>query len=143
MMRQWRKWAAAACVTGIAAVSSPAPLSAAPACDEFAANGPAPSARITLDAGDLVDLRGGELRSFIDTGSLGRVDVKLVASTPPDAVRGVSAAPGISRASAAYGETLKGIAVAVALAPGRHAARVTLDLRQVCAQRFRNTFLYY
>jgi hypothetical protein len=49
----------------------------------------------------------------------------------------------VSRVSPLYGEQLKGIAVAVSLRGRARPGTVVLSLRQVCAEYFRNTFLYY
>jgi hypothetical protein len=122
-----------------------APAALLQPCDQYNPASPAGNARIALDSGDLVDRRGREreMRSFIETGSIGKVDVAVVSATPPGAVRTVSAIPEISRPSRYFGERLKGIALDVALAPGGAPVRVVLDVRQVCARDFRNTFLYY
>jgi len=141
-MRRWWRSARAACGAGLFILFCPAALSAA-ACDEHDPAGPSRSAQITLNSSDLVDARGDEMRSFVATGSIGKVAVASVSSTPRDIVRGVSAVPEISRFSPLYGEQLKGIAVAVSLRNGAPPAIVTLHLRQVCAEYFRNTFLYY
>jgi hypothetical protein len=117
-------------------------LSAAP-CDQFDPAGPARSAQITLNSSDFVDERRDEMRSFIATGSLGEVAVSVVSSTPGGIVSGVSATPEVSRFSANYGEQLKGIAIAVSLRRGAGPAAVVLNLRQVCAEYFRHTVLYY
>ena len=137
----WRS-ARAACGALLVMLCCPVVLSAAP-CDQFDPTGPARSAQITLNSGDFVDDHRDEMRSFIATGSLGRVDVSVVSSTPGGIVRGVSATPEISRFSPLYGEQLKGIAIAVSLKSGAAPATVILHLRQVCAERFRNTVLYY
>lgn len=143
-MRRWRKPVHAAGGAALLLLCSPATLTAIAApCDQFDPAAPAGSAQIVLDSSDFVDPNGDELRSFIDTGSVGRVDVTVVRSTPPGAVRTVSAVPEVSRFSPYYGESLKGIAVAVTLRTHGRPARVVLDLRQVCAKRFVNTFLYY
>ena len=114
------------------------------ACDEYNPLGPAMSAQITLNATDFTDEMRDEMRSFIATDSIGKVDVAVVSASPGDAVLGISAVPEISRFSPSYGEELKGIAIAVALRDGgRRPVRLTLSLRQVCAKYFRNTFLYY
>jgi hypothetical protein len=145
-MRRWgrsaRRSARAACGAGFFVLCWPAALSAAP-CDEHDPAGPSRSAQITLNASDFVDARRDEMRSFIATGSIGKVVVASVSSTPRDSVRGVTAVPEISRFSPLYGEQLKGIAVAVSLRNGAPPTIVTLNLRQVCAEYFRNTFLYY
>jgi hypothetical protein len=142
--RMWRWWqsAGAACGSGLLLLCCPAALSAAP-CDQYDPAGPARSALITLNSGDFVDERREEIRSFIATGSIGKVDVAVVSSTPGGIVRGVSATPEVSRFSPHYGEQLKGIAIAVALRTGAGPATVVLNLRQVCAEYFRNTVLYY
>ncbi len=141
-MRRLGKSVSAACGAGLFALCCPMMASAAP-CDEYDPAGPSRSAQIRLDAGDLVDERGDELRSFVATGSIGRVVVAVVSSSPRGAVRAVSAVPEISRSSPHHGEQLKGISVAVSLVGGRRPVAVVLDLRQVCAQHFHNTFLYY
>jgi hypothetical protein len=133
-MRGW-------CAVLVALLWVPAALGAP--CDQFDPAGPARSARITLDASDFSDASGDELRSFIATGSLGRVEVAVLSMTPPGIVHGVSAVAGTSRFSPHYGESLNGIAVAVALRGRARPARVVLQLRQVCAENFRKTFLYY
>ncbi|HEV8679289.1 MAG TPA: hypothetical protein VGQ90_07925 [Stellaceae bacterium] len=141
-MRRWRRAARTACGVGLLLLGLPAAASAAP-CDEYDPTGPARSARITLDASDLVDERSDEMRSFVATGSLGKVEAAIVSSTPKDAVHRVSAAPQVSRFTRDHGEQLKGIAVTVSLRNGAGPAKVVVNLRQVCAQYFRNTFLYY
>jgi len=65
------------------------------------------------------------------------------ASAKLDIVRGVSAIPELSRVSPNYGEQLKGIAIVISLRNRAPPATVVLNLRQVCAEYFRNTFLYY
>ena len=141
-MRIWRNSAWA--VIGAAAVllADPGALSAAP-CDEYDPAAPVRAARITLSARDSVDEQRDELRSFVATGSLGHVDAVLLYSIPRGAVRSYFAGPLISRHSPNYGEELKGIAVSVAVQPGRRPVSVVIGLRQVCAQYFRNSFLYY
>jgi hypothetical protein len=159
-----RRWAERACGAQLVLLASTLPLvaqppAAAPAampwtgsgpppglvapCDQYDPSGPVQSTRIVLDSRDLVHLGGGELRSFIETDSLGRAEVALVSAAPPGAVLGVSAVPEISRASPYFGERLKGIALDVALAATAMPVRIVLDLRQVCARHFRSTFLYY
>jgi hypothetical protein len=141
-MRRWWRSARAACGAGLFVLGCPAALPAA-TCDEYDPAGASSSARITLSSSDFVDQRRDEMRSFIATGSIGKVDVAIVSSTPRDIVRGISAVPEISRASPNYGEQLKGIAIAVSLRNGTRPPIVVLNLRQVCAEYFRNTFLYY
>jgi hypothetical protein len=112
-------------------------------CDEADPSGPAQSAQITLTPNDFVDERHEEMRSFIATDSLGRVDYSVVSSQPGGIVRGLSAVPEVSRYSQLYGEQLKGIAVTVSLASTMQPASVVVSLRQVCAKYFRDSFLYY
>jgi hypothetical protein len=125
------------CILGWPAVPSAAP------CDEYDPTSPSRSARITLDSSDLVDESRDEMRSFIATGSLGKVRASVVSATPENIVRHVSAVPKISQFAAGHGEQLKGIAVTVSLKRGAGPAKVMVNVRQVCAQYFRNTFLYY
>jgi hypothetical protein len=141
-MRRWWRSTAAAGGAGLFILCCPAALLAAP-CDQYDPAGPTRSAQITLNSSDFVDERRDEMRSFIATGSIGKVDVRVVSSTPGGIVRGVSAIPEVSRFSPYYGEQLKGIAIAVALRSGAQPATVVLNLRQVCAEYFRNTILYY
>jgi hypothetical protein len=163
-MRPRRRWAAAVCGIGLFVLAggrnSPAqppgmPPSEPPwtrigpppglvaRCDQGNPFSPARSTRITLDSRDLVGRQGRELRSFVATGSLGRADVAILGATPEGVVLGVSAIPEISRMSRYFGERLKGIALDVALAANPGPVQVVLELRQVCARGFRNTFLYY
>ncbi len=141
-MRRWGRSARTACGAGLLILCWPAALSAAP-CDEYDPTGPSRSAQITLNSSDLVDESRDEMRSFIATGSLGKVEARIVSSAPPGIARAVSAVPQVSRFSPGYGEQLKGIAVAVSLRNRPRPATVVVNLRQVCAQYFRNTFLYY
>jgi len=141
MRRGWRS-AGMACGAGLFILCCPAVLSAAP-CDQFNPLGPARSARITLNSSDFVDERRDEMKSFIATGSLGKADISVVSSTPGGIVRGVSATPELSRFSPLYGEQLKGIAITASLKGGAGPATIVLNLRQVCAEHFRNTVLYY
>ena len=112
-------------------------------CDEYDPAAPMRSSQITLTSSDTADESRDELRSFVATGSLGRVEVRVVSATPRGIVHDVAAAPQISRFSPLYGERLKGVAIAVRLTGGARGAVVVLGLRQACAQYFRNTFLYY
>jgi hypothetical protein len=138
--RQTILWAAAAAIAVIAA--DPGPLSAA-SCDEYDPAAPTRHADIALTTGDFVNEQRDELRSFVATGSLGRVDATIVSSVPHGVVRNFFAGPEISRYSSHYGEELKGIAVGVVLEPTRRPVRVVVRLRQACAQYFRNSFLYH
>jgi hypothetical protein len=142
MMRRWWNSAGAACAAAVL-LAWAAPLWAAPACDEYDPHGPSRSVQLRLGAADLVDEDGGEMRTFVVTDSIGKVDVSVVSSTPRDVVVGVSAVPEISMYSPHHGEQLKGINVAVSLEQSGRPATVVLKLRQVCAKHFRNTFLYY
>src|SRR4051812_17797242 len=119
-----------------------AALAAAP-CDEADPLSPAETTRITLGPADFVDELRDELRTFIATDSLGRVEFAVVSSRPSGILRGVSAIPEVSRVSPNSGEQLKGIAVTVSLARKHRPAVITVQLRQVCAKYFRNSFLYY
>jgi hypothetical protein len=141
-MRRWWRSTRAACGAGVLVLCLPSASPAAP-CDEYDPAGPSRSARITLNARDFVDQRYDEMRSFVATGSIGKVAVRVVSSTPRGIVRGVSASPELSRVSPNYGERLKGIAIVVSLRNRTPPATVVLNLSQVCAEYFRNTFLYY
>ena len=116
-------------------------LGQAAECDENNPNGPMRSAQVTLTAGDATDDGRAELRSFIFTGSLGRVEATLVSATPSGVVRDVAATPHLSRFSPGYGEQLKGVEIVAALNAPNRAARVVVRLRQVCAEHFRDSFL--
>ena len=142
-MRQWGRTASAGGIA-ISLIASAGTLAhAAAPCDEYNPSGPMRTTQITLNATDYTDDQRDQMRSFLETDSIGRVDVAIVGSTPRDAVLSVTAVPEISRVSGYFGEELRGIAVNVWLRPTARAAQVTLKLRQVCARRFRNTFLYY
>jgi len=101
------------------------------------------SAEITLTAADFFDPDGEEMRTFVDTGSLGAVDASLVSARPRDVVRSFTAVPARSRLSPHFGEDLKGIRVMVSLYKSRISPVVRLRLQQDCAKYLRNTFLYY
>jgi len=101
------------------------------------------SADITLTAADFFDPDGEEMRTFVDTGSLGTVDARLISATPPDIVRWLAAIPARSRLSPYFGEDLKGIDVTVLLRRSKISPIVRIRLRQDCAKYLRNTFLYY
>jgi hypothetical protein len=113
----------------------------AQSCDENDPNGPTRSAQVTLTANDSVDDSRRELRTFVVTGSLGRVDAAIVSATPPGVVSGFVAAPHVSRLSPDFGEQLKGVAVIAKLSGGNRPARIVVRLRPVCAQSFRDSFL--
>lgn len=139
-MRRQATWAAcgAALIFGWCLAAQ-----AEPVCDEYDPAAPAGAARVTLTPNDFTDDSRDELRSFVETDSIGRVDVAVISASPPGTVLDFAAVPAVSRFSPYYGEALKGVAVAVRITPSRRLARVVLDVRQVCAKRFRNTFLYY
>jgi hypothetical protein len=141
-MGRWQTilWAAVGAIAFAAA--EPRPLSAAP-CDEYDPSASVRSTDVVLTAGDFVNEGRDEVRTFVATGSLGRVDATIVSSLPRGVVRSFFAGPEISRYSPHYGEALKGIAVGVVLQPTRRPIRVVVRLRQVCAQYFRNSFLYH
>jgi hypothetical protein len=133
----------AACVAALILALGWVTAQAEPICDEYDPAGPMGRARLVLTANDFTDGSRDELRTFVETDSIGRVDALVVSASPPASVVDFTAGPAISRFSPYYGEELKGIAVAVRVAPSRRPMRVVLDLRQVCAKRFRDTFLYY
>ena len=112
-------------------------------CDEYDPTGPSETAKIILTHNDSVGPWTGELRTFVDTGSIGPVAVSAVSATPSGRLRAVSAKPEISRISPHAGEHLKGIAIVVSTWDKKPPARVVVTLRQVCAKYFRDTFLYY
>src|SRR5205823_5264463 len=126
-MRRW--WKSVGAAWGLLMVVGAA--AAAPPCDEYDPFGPARSARITLTPSDFVDESRDEMRSFIATDSIGKVDVAVVSASPPHIIRAVSALPEVSGLSVHYGEKLKGIGVAVWLASTARPARVVLEVRQV------------
>ena len=126
------------------------PLLAGGARSTFAANqcgdngvAAARSAEITLTRADFFDPDGQEMRTFVDTGSLGTVDATLLSSRPRDIVRSLTAVPARSRLSPYFGEDLKGINVTVSLYKSRIPPVVHIRLQQDCAKYMRNTFLYY
>ena len=141
-MGRWQTILGAAVGAIAFAAAAPGPLSAAP-CDEYDPSASVRSTDVVLTAGDFVNEGRDEVRTFVATGSLGRVDATIVSSLPRGVVRSFFAGPEISRYSPHYGEALKGIAVGVMLEPTLRPVRVVVRLRQVCAQYFRNSFLYY
>jgi hypothetical protein len=146
-MRRWQRTGVAGgavlLYAGLLCACLSAASAEAPRCDEYDPSGPARSGEITLGAADFADEDGTEIRSFIETDSIGKVDVEIVSTSPARIVRAVSAVPDISTMSPNYGERLKGIKVAISLTKTRQPIRVVLKLRQVCATHFRNTFLYH
>ena len=140
-MRRLRQSARTGCGAALLLLCCPLAAAAGP-CDEYDPSAPSRSAQITLHPSDFVDESRDAMRSFIATGSIGRVEVAVVSSTPLDVVRAVSAVPQISHFSPHHGEQLKGIAVAVSVKSGAPPVTVILRLRQVCARYFRTTFLY-
>ena len=111
---------------------------AAPLCDESNPLAPARTGEITLDATDFADEDGTEILSFIETQSVGKVDIEIVRAIPARSVRAVSAAPEISTRSPYYGERLKGIKVAISLtktkAAGPDRPETASSLRQALPQ---------
>lgn len=142
-MRRWSGTAGAICAAGFMLLSCPGLSSAAAPCDEYDPAGPSRSTQIRLTASDFLDEERDEMRSFVATDSIGAVSAAIVSASPPGIVRAVSAVPEVSRFSPYYGEELKGVAITVLLAPRARPTAVTVNLRQVCARYFRNTFLYY
>ncbi|HEY1795026.1 MAG TPA: hypothetical protein VGG57_02790 [Stellaceae bacterium] len=114
----------------------------AQSCDENNPKSPARTTQVLLGASDFTDEAHDALRSFILTGSLGPVTARVVAASPPGIVQSMNATAEISRLSPNYGEQLKGIDIRVTLKRHDRAASISVSLRQVCAQYFRNTFLY-
>ena len=140
-MRQRLSWLCAMSGAAALAVACHA-VALAQACDENNPSSPAGTTRITLGTSDFTNEARDELRSFIVTGSLGPVTATLAAATPSGIVRTLSATPQISRYSPHSGEQLKGIDIHVALKHGDRGASISVSLRQICAQYFRDTFLY-
>jgi hypothetical protein len=101
------------------------------------------SAVITLTGADFYDPYGEEMRTFVDTGSLGSVEAELVSARPRGVVRSFTAVAVHSRLSPYFGENLKGINVTVSLYRSRTPPVVRLRLTQDCAKYLRDTFLYY
>jgi hypothetical protein len=101
------------------------------------------SAVITLTAADFFDPSGEEMRSFVDTGSLGPVDARLVSARPRGVVRSFTAVPARSLLSPYFGEDLKGINLTVSLYNSSTSPTVRILLHQRCAKYLHNTFLYY
>lgn len=112
-------------------------------CDEFNPGAPVLSTTIVLRTSDAFDDQRKELRTFIETGSLGFVRAELVSFGKKTPILSFFASPVISRYSENYGEQLKGIAVGVLLAPKKRPVSVSIRLHQVCAKHFRNSFLSY
>jgi len=133
-------WAAVAVM--VLAAADPGATSAA-TCDEYDPAAPVYSAEIALTGADSVNEARDEVRTFVATGSLGRAEATIISSVPRGIVHSFFAGPEISRYSPDHGEALKGIAVGVTLERTRSPVRVVVRLRQVCAQYFRNSFLYY
>jgi hypothetical protein len=101
------------------------------------------SAVITLTAADFFDPYGEEMRSFVDTGSLGAVDARVVSARPRGIVRSFTAVPARSLLSPYFGEDLKGVNLTVSLYKSKTSPIVRIRLQQECAKYLRNTFLYY
>ena len=139
-MRQRQTLVRAALFAAVLAIAGP--VARAQTCDENNPASPAGTAQVTLGASDVTDDASNELRSFFLTGSLGPVTARVVASNPPGIVQSLSATAQVSHLSPNYGEQLKGIDIRVNLKRHDRTASVSVSLRQVCAQYFRNTFLY-
>lgn len=112
-------------------------------CDEYNPAAPVLSSTIVLRISDAFDEQRKELRTFIETGSLGSVRAELISFGKKTSIQSFFATPVISRYSENYGEQLKGIAVGVVLEPAKRPASVSIRLHQVCATHFRNSFLSY
>src|SRR5262249_58392942 len=100
---------------------------------------PARDTQVVLSSADAVDETRSELRSFLFTGSLGRVDASVV--SPRGSVVRLTAVPHVSRMSPDYGEQLKGVDIVAELASRQAPARVVVKVRQGCAPYFCHTFL--
>jgi hypothetical protein len=113
-------------------------------CDEYNPAAPMPSTTIVVSTADAFDEKREELRTFVETGSLGSARAELVSLNPKTRIRYVFVSPVISRYSQYYGEQLKGIAVEIMmLEPVKQPVSVFIRLHQVCAQYFRSSFLSY
>jgi hypothetical protein len=117
------------------------PTVAATACGTAGAG--SRSAVITLTAADFFDPYGEEMRSFVDTGSLGAVDARLLSARPRGVVRSFSAVPARSLLSPDFGEDLRGVDLSVSLYKSKISPVVRIRLHQDCAKYLHNTFLYY
>jgi len=140
-MRQRQNLVRAALFAGVLVVAGPG-AARAQTCDENNPASPAQTTQLMLGASDFTDQTHDELRSFVQTGSLGQVTARVVAASPPGIVQSVSATAEVSHLSPDYGEQLKGIDIRVNLKRHDRSTAVSISLRQVCAQYFRNTFLY-
>src|SRR5256885_16005109 len=101
-MRPRRNLACAAMGATVLLAAWPSPSLAAAPGDEFDPAGPARSIVVALTPTDFVDEERDEMRSFVETGSLGRVEASIVSSVPRGVVHGFSAAPEVSRFSPYY-----------------------------------------
>jgi hypothetical protein len=140
-MRQRQNLVRAALFAAVLVVAGPG-VARAQTCDEHNPASPAQTTQVVLGASDFTDDTRDAMRSFILTGSLGPVTARVVAANPPGIVQSLSATAEVSHLSPNYGEQLKGIDIRVALKRHDRSASVSISLRQVCAQYFRNTFLY-
>src|SRR4051794_39962307 len=104
-MRDARGWATALTVTLGVMLAAAAPVHAGN-CDEHNPASPSRSVRIALAATDAVDETSKELRTFVETGSLGKVDISFVRSSHRGPVQHIFAVPHVSRHSQLYGEEL-------------------------------------
>jgi hypothetical protein len=142
LMRNWRKSAGAAAFGAAMLVAACQPAARAASCDENDPAGPVSTARITLGEADFTGETRDELRSFVATGSLGKVTVAVIGASPPGIVRSVTVVPEIGNYSQDYGERLEGVDIRVALKRGDRHSVVSVSLGQVCARYFRDSFLY-
>lgn len=140
-MRQRRTLVRAALFAAALAIAGPV-SARAQTCDENNPASPAGTTQVTLGGSDFTDETHDELRSFILTGSLGPVTARVVAANPPGIVKSMTATAQVSHLPPGYDEQLKGIEIRVVLKRHDRTSSVAISLRQVCAQYFRNTFLY-
>lgn len=140
-MRRWRKSTGAVFGAALFLVAAPGLATAAP-CDENNPASPARTTQITLGASDFTDYARDDMRTFVATDSLGQVTARIIAQVPRGIVQSFSAVPVTNRYSWEYGEALHGIDVHVVLKHRDPAAQVRVSVRQVCAQYFRDSFLY-
>jgi hypothetical protein len=143
-MHRWRisVRTAVAVIFGVLAILVAAALPAfAAGCDENNPASPSRSTQITLSTNDSVGETHDELRTFVATASLGKVDYTIVSATPGGVLRSLTATPHVSRLSPLYGEQLKGINITAILNRGDRSVRIVVRLKQVCAEYFRESFL--
>jgi hypothetical protein len=137
------RWAPPALAILLVVVAAAPAAGAGSLCRPNGFGAAARSAIVTLTSADFYDPYGEEMRTFVDTGSLGAVDAVLVSAHPRDVVRSFTAVAARSRLSPYFGEDLKGIRITVSLFQSPIPPVVRLRLRQDCAKYLRDTFLYY